>query len=53
MVEILLKNNADPTIKNNNGSTAYDLAHSHGRKLVAYILAEAEVSRSSTLALQM
>ena len=41
MVQVLLDGNASPLIKSSDGSTAYSLALAAGRKLVAYMIAEA------------
>lgn len=43
MVEILLEGNASPLIKTEAGDTAYSLAMDSGRKVVAFMIAEAAV----------
>ena len=41
LVEVLLEGNASPLAVASDGSTAYSLALSSGRKLVAFLIAEA------------
>jgi hypothetical protein len=45
-VEVLLEGNASPLAVSVDGSTAYSLALSSGRKLVALMIAEAAVLHS-------
>ena len=45
IVETLLDANANPSLMSNNNETAYSLAITSGRKLVALIIAEATVLR--------
>lgn len=43
MVELLLRGNASPLIKTSDGTTAFTMAKSSGRQVVALIIAEAAV----------
>ena len=45
-MEVLLDGNASPLAVSTDGSTAYSLALSSGRKLVALLIAEAAVLHS-------
>ena len=45
IVETLLASNANPSLISNKNETAYSLAITSGRKLVALIIAEATVLR--------